>query len=374
MPSFTVAPCLSLLLALFLCTAASAQELPRTGVPQGDPPAARRLQTPIPPFPYRSEDVTYFNPQSHLRLAGTLTVPQGAGPFPAVLLISGSGPQDRDESFYGHKPFLVLADHLSRQGIAVLRVDDRGVGGSQPALREATTADLATDVEAGVAWLRSRSEIDPAHIGLIGHSEGGLIAPMVAARDPAIAFIVLMAGVGVPGREDVLAQVRAINEASGATPAQLDEALAVARAVQDAAAQPSDLARARAELVRTLSAVGLPQDAARRQSSTIYSAWFRYFLSYDPAPALTRVQCPVLALGGTKDLQVPSRLNLGAIRTALAANHDATIAELPGLNHLFQTADKGLPSEYAFIDETLAPEVLKLIGRWVETKVTTARR
>ncbi|WP_245591371.1 alpha/beta hydrolase family protein [Derxia gummosa] len=347
--------------------------MPRTGVPRGEPPAALRAQTPLPPYPYRSEDVVYVNERSHLQLAGTLTVPQGAGPFPAVILISGSGPQDRDESYYGHKPFLVLADHLSRHGIAVLRVDDRGVGGSQPGLREATTADLATDVEAGVAWLRTRSEIDPDRVGLIGHSEGGLIAPMVAADDPRIAFIVLLAGVGVPGAEDVLAQVKAIKEASGAPPDRVEEALAVARAVQRAAVGQPDLRQARAELMRTLAAGGMPAEQARRESSSIYSAWFRYFLAYDPAPTLARVRCPVLALGGSKDLQVPSPLNLGAIRSALASNRDTTIAELPGLNHLFQTADKGLPSEYAFIEETLAPEMLNLVGRWVGARATAVR-
>jgi uncharacterized protein len=186
---------------------------------RGEPASPpRRPQTPSKPYPYREEDVTFANPAAGISLAGTLTIPPGAGPFPAVMLITGSGAQDRNESLVDHQPFLVLADHLTRKGIVVLRADDRGVGKSGGNFATATTTDFVTDVEAGVAFLRSRREVDERRLGLLGHSEGGMIAPMVANRNSAVHFIVLMAGPGVPGDEIIVEQVRLISLASGMAP------------------------------------------------------------------------------------------------------------------------------------------------------------
>src|SRR5712691_5734789 len=193
--------------------------LPLTLTRAGKLPVLRRPQEPKKPYPYREEEVAYDNKQGHSHLVGTLTLPRSGGPFPAALLITGSGQQDRDEALMGHRPFLVLADYLTRRGIAVLRVDDRGVGGSTGEVARATTEDFAGDVLAGVAYLKTRKEIDPKRIGLIGHSEGGVIAPLCAARSRDVAFMVMLAGTGLPGEEILYRQGELILKAMGASPA-----------------------------------------------------------------------------------------------------------------------------------------------------------
>lgn len=308
-----------------------------------------RPQNPVKPYPYREEDVTYENKAGGLRLAATLTIPQGKGPFPAVVLITGSGPQDRDETILDHRPFLVLADYLTRHGIAVLRADDRGTAKSGGNFATATTSDFATDAEAGLAYLKARTEADPKKLGLIGHSEGGLIAPMIAARNPDVAFIVMLAGTGVRGDELLVAQVAAIAESRGSSH----------EAIDSAAKQESEVIK----LVLSNAPDGDLPAAAR----PMRSPWFREFLTYDPAPALRKVKCPVLALNGSKDTQVPPAQNLPAIRKALeeGGNKSFETVELPGLNHLFQTAKTGSPLEYGDIGETLAPAVLRKVGEWL---------
>ncbi len=324
----------------------------------------KRPQNPVKPYPYRSEDVSYTNAVQHDVLAGTLTLPAGKGPFPAVLLITGSGPQDRDESLMGHKPFLVLSDYLTRRGIAVLRVDDRGIGKSTGDFATATTADFATDVEAGIAFLKTRAEVDPKRIGLIGHSEGAIIAPMVAARNKDVAFLVMLAGSGVPGDQIIAEQTRLLALAAGAPAAAADQGAEAERKMLALAVKekhsPTLAADLRASLKGQLPADQI--DAAVRQ---LTSPWFLYFISYDPAPALRQLRCPVLVLNGSKDLQVPPAQNLPAIRAALADDKQAQIVELPGLNHLFQTAQTGAPAEYAKIEETMAPVALQTIAAWV---------
>jgi len=326
----------------------------------------RRPQTPAKPYPYTEEDVAYQNKGANITLAATLTRPQGPGPFPAVVLITGSGPQDRDETLMGHRPFLVLADYLTRRGIAVLRADDRGVGKSRGTFATATTVDFATDVEAGVAYLRSRRDIDAKKIGLIGHSEGGVIAPMVAARDRGIAFIVMMAGPGVPGNDVLVEQNVLITQAMGASREQADARGALIRALTDIVTQETDDA-ARNRRMRELLAGKAPAAQIDAQVGSLNTPWFRYFLTYDPASALRRVTCPVLAINGQLDLQVPPKQNLPAIRSALesSGNTRIEVVELPGLNHLFQTAKTGSPTEYAQIEETMSPLALDTIGRWI---------
>lgn len=329
---------------------------------------ARRPQTPAAPFPYRSDDIGYTNPQHPgVHLAGTLTKPKGKGPFPAVLLITGSGPQDRDETVFEHKPFLVLADYLTRRGIAVLRVDDRGVGGSSGATRNDTTEDYASDVEAGVAFLRSRADIDPRAIGLLGHSEGALIATLVASRDASIACLVFLAGPGVPGRDLIVEQTRAMKLASGAT---VDEAAVAARdqrAILDAAMSASDPQGIRAAVLETVEMRGLPSPQPGALSA-LTSAWYRFYIAYDPRPALRSIHMPVLALLGSKDVQVTAEQNLSALREALADNPRADVRVLEGLNHGFQTAQAGSPNEYRSIEETIAPVALETIGNWISER------
>ena len=326
----------------------------------------RRPQNPVKPYPYREEDVAYKNDAAGITLAATLTIPPGKGPFPAVLLITGSGPQDRDESLMGHRPFLVLADYLTRRGIIVLRADDRGVGKSGGNLAEATTADFATDAEAGVAYLKTRPEADPRKIGLIGHSEGGVIAPMVAARNPGVAFIVMMAGTGVPGDEVIAAQGLLISQAGGMSREQAEKDATEEREILALVKQEKSDAVLEKKLRERLAGK-VPQARIGMQIKVMSAPWFRYFLAYDPAIALKQVACPVLAVNGEKDLQVPPKQNVPAIRNALeaAGNKHFEVEELPGLNHLFQTAKTGAPSEYGQIEETMSPMALERIARWV---------
>ncbi|HTS34273.1 MAG TPA: alpha/beta fold hydrolase [Candidatus Solibacter sp.] len=326
----------------------------------------KRPQNPTRPYPYREEEITYDNKVENVTLAATFTIPQGKGPFPAVLLITGSGPQDRDESLLGHKPFLVLSDYLTRHGIAVLRADDRGVGKSTGIFAKATTADFATDVEAGVAYLKTHREVDPHKIGLIGHSEGGVIAPMVAARNQDVAFIVMMAGTGVPGDQILPAQGEAIEVASGKSPAEAaknatreKEILALIESEKDEAVLDKELKEKMKD--------DTPEAQIGAKIAQLTSPWFRYFLTYDPATALRKVTCPVLDINGSLDKQVLPAQNLPAIRKALeeSGNRHFEVDELPGLNHLFQTAKTGSPMEYAQIEETMSPAALEKISTWI---------
>jgi pimeloyl-ACP methyl ester carboxylesterase len=328
-----------------------------------------RPQNPVKPYPYREEEVVYENKTAGIQLAATLTIPPGKGPFPAVVLITGSGPQDRDETLLGHKPFLVLSDYLTRRGIAVLRADDRGVGKSTGNFNASTTADFATDTEAGIAFLKTRTEVDSKKIGLIGHSEGGIIAPMVAARNHDVAFIVMMAGSGVPGDEILASQVELLSEAVGLGHDAAEKNATKEREVL-ALVKQEHKGKDDAELekqIRQKLAGSLPDAALGTKIQKLNSPWMRYFISYDPSIALEKVTCPVLALNGEKDLQVSPRQNLPAIRKALEAggNKNFEVVEMPGLNHLFQTAKTGAVSEYAQIEETIAPVALEKIASWV---------
>jgi len=335
-----------------------------------------RPQEPKKPYPYQEEEVVYENKKAAVKLAGTLTIPGQEGPFPAVLLISGSGPQDRDETILGHRPFLVLADYLTRCGIAVLRVDDRGVGKSSGDFTQATSEDFASDVLASLEYLKSREEINPKQIGLIGHSEGGIIAPMVAVQSSDVAFIILMAGTGLMGEEILYLQGELILRVGGAS----DEAIAKNRSLQEQMftvvkdEKDNSVAekRLRAILQDAMSEVSEEERKGAEatvedQIQWVLSPWFRHFLAYDPKPTLMKVKCPVLAINGQKDVQVPPKENLAAIEEALKAggNNNYTIKELSGLNHLFQTAQTGAISEYARIEETISPTALKIMGDWI---------
>lgn len=335
-----------------------------------------RPQTPKKPYPYETEDVTFDSVAKDVKMAGTLTKPKGDGPFPAVVLISGSGPQDRDETLLGHKPFLVLADHLTRKGIAVLRYDDRGVGKSTGKFAEATSKDFADDAAGAVTFLKARKDI--GKIGLAGHSEGGLIAPMVAATNKDVGFIVLLAGPGLPGDEIVQAQAELISLAMGEKKENVARAMVLSNKLF-AAAKKGATEKELEELVlasrkdmtdEEKKEFDEKKDLILAKTKEIASPWFRYFLAFDPRPTLGKVKCPVLAINGEFDLQVPCKSNLEAIAKAVKSggNADVTTVELKGLNHLFQTTKKGLPSEYGVIEETFAPAALDAVSEWVLKK------
>ena len=350
----------------------------------GEVTALKRPQTPVAPFPYDVQEVVYENQEAGIKLAGSLTVPKGEGPFPALLLITGSGAQDRDETLLGHKPFLVLADYLTRQGIAVLRVDDRGVGGSGGDMAVATTADFVTDVLAGIRFLKAQPRIDSRKIGLAGHSEGGLIAPIVAAGSDDVAFIVMMAGTGLPGIEIIRLQGHLIAKGMGADDRSLKrqrELLDKSYSLINSETDPNALVEKLKDLAKQWLA-GLSEEERKAienegqgglqavEASVVQMStpWFRYFLKLDPRPVLRSVRCPVLAIIGEKDVQVPAQANLTEIEKALkeGGNTHFVVKELPGLNHLFQACSTGLPAEYMKIEETINPRALELIGTWVQ--------
>jgi pimeloyl-ACP methyl ester carboxylesterase len=332
-----------------------------------------RPQETAPPYPYAQEEVAYRN--GRVRLAGTLTLPPGAGTHPAVLLITGSGPQDRNDTVSGHRPFLVWADFLTRHGFAVLRVDDRGVGGSTGKLLDSTDEDFAADALAGVEFLKRRAEVDPKRIGLMGHSEGAVVAPMAAVRGQGIAFLVLLAGPAVPGDRILEAQSRGVekamgipDEVAGANRQIQTEVFAIARAEPDGAAARSRMKSLLASETARLSpeAAAVIRGQVGSQIRMASSRWFRFVLNYDPGPTLGRVTCPVLALYGSLDLQVPAALNAPEMERLLAGNANHQVTTLPDLNHMFQKATTGSPLEYSQIEETVAPEVLKLVGEWMQ--------
>ncbi|MDR1937496.1 MAG: alpha/beta hydrolase [Tannerellaceae bacterium] len=336
-----------------------------------------RPQEPAKPYPYREGEVSFENAEAGIRLAGTLTLPEKGDAFPAVILISGSGAQNRDEELMGHKPFLVIADHLTRNGIAVLRFDDRGTASSTGDFSTATSLDFSKDVEAALRYLQTRKEINPQKIGLIGHSEGGVIAPMLAARSTDVAFIVLLAGTGVPGDRLLLSQQEAMYTASGMDTSEWKSLKATNEKAFEMLVQSNDPKQLKNDLVAYLkqSLKDYPEQKQGMseeqfiQSSVIQLTrpWMIYFIKYDPASALEKTKCPVLALNGDKDLQVPAKENLEAIRAALTkgGNKQVTIKTLPGLNHLFQECTTGLPAEYPTIEQTFSPVALKEMSQWI---------
>ncbi|MFI6869632.1 alpha/beta hydrolase family protein [Nocardia sp. NPDC050406] len=322
-----------------------------------------RPQEPRPPYPYKSEDVSY--PSGDITIAGTLTIPNGAGPHPTVVLVTGSGPQDRNENILGHKPFLLLADTLTRAGFAVLRTDDRGVGGTGGNLEHATYMQLTDDIAAGMNFLRTRPEIDGARIGLLGHSEGGYLAPRLAARpDSGVAFAVLIAGPSVPGSEVLLEQNDLILRARGATPDEISDQIGFLSGLVSFL-NIGDLPAANDYVARNNNALPPDQRAPAEALDELSSPYMAALLNYDPAPALSALRMPVLALFGGKDLQVPAAQNEGPMRALLAADPDATVHTFEGLNHLMQPADKGTPDEYAGIETTMDPSVLEYITGWL---------
>ncbi len=339
----------------------------------------RRPQTPNVPFPYDTVELSIEIKEAGLVLAGTLSTPRSEGPFPTVILVSGSGPQDRDETILGHKPFLVLADHLTRSGFAVFRYDERGVGESTGVYQGATTEDFASDAEAIYQSLLDNPLVDKENFGIIGHSEGGLVAPMIAARNSDVAFVVLMAGPGVTGKKILLTQSREIAAVAGASAEALDLNEGILTMILDRISPENEegnlVERAIEEFRKTLDEEQLKQfgtpDLAPAQFEQFETPWFKFFNVYDPAPALEKVKCGVLSIIGEKDLQVDCEINQAAIEAALktGGNENFSIINLPELNHLFQKCETGSPGEYSRIEETLNPKFLETVTDWLLEQV-----
>jgi uncharacterized protein len=330
-----------------------------------------RPQEPKPPFPYRSEEVVFDGSSEGVKLSGTLSLPNGKGPFPAVVLISGSGPQNRDEELFQHKPFLLLADHLTRKGIAVLRYDDRGAGKSTGSHFESSIAELAGDAARAWAFLQQRPEVDKKRCGMLGHSEGALHAWMSASKEPGIAFIVSIAGMAEDGLTTMLRQKRALLGPAGVPPPIIEEAVTAQREALSLAREtqtPPDYAqKVEALLRKDPMGARAPEQMIKNGVRELSMPWLRSFLRVFPAEHLRLLTMPMMALNGSLDTQVDSRANLDAIRKAFqeGGNPRLTVREYPGLNHLLQTAKTGQVNEYQRITETMAPAVLADISDWI---------
>jgi pimeloyl-ACP methyl ester carboxylesterase len=355
----------------------------------GKPVELIRPQTPKPPFAYISEDTTYQDAYKIITYGATITIPKGKGPFPAVVLITGSGAQNRDEELFGHKPFAVIADYLTRHGYIVLRVDDRGVGKTTGERKMATSVDFADDVIAAVEYLHTRKEVDLKKIGLMGHSEGGMIAPMVARQRKDISFIILMAGPGVKIAQLMEEQNTALFEKAGMSKATTDRYALLYRNIIKQINKSKDSTEARTrindavedwkintseEIITTTT--GIKDEKTQRTFvdgfMEIYNnSWFKYFLSYDPQPNLQKLTCKVLALNGEKDMQVIAKSNLAGIRSALEKSKSKAFEthELPGLNHLFQHCQLCTVSEYGQLEETISTDALKMVTDWLDKNI-----
>lgn len=348
----------------------------------------KRPQTPRPPFPYKSEDLEYKNADNSLQYGATITIPEGKGPFPAALLITGSGPQDRNETLMGHQLFAVLADALTKNGFVVLRVDDRGIGKSTGKFSDATSADFANDVNTGFDYLLSRPEVDKKKAGLIGHSEGGMIAPMVASSRKDVDFIVLLAGPGVKIDQLMAEQNAAILRSAGVSDSAINSYVPLYKKLMNIISAAPDTASASVQATiamqqwvdttntSILKELGFPTAEARQQLvknlvNGFSGKWFKYFISYDPQPYLQKLNTKVLALNGDKDLQVIASSNLAGIESALKKSKSKTftVRKMPGLNHLFQTCNHCTIQEYVELEETFSPSAIKEINEWLNKNV-----
>ena len=344
-----------------------------------------RPQEPHPPYPYQEEEVRFENTREGFTLAGTLTIPEGDGPFPAAILITGSGSQNRDEEIFGHKPFKVIADYLTRNGIAVLRYDDRGVNASEGTAAGATSADLAEDARSAMDFLLTRSEINPLKIGIIGHSEGALIAFILASSHKDFAYVVSLAGPGLDGKTILLDQSEHINRLSGVAATILEDNRRVMSKVYDLMITSESYQSWREETSDYMRKYYSEDPAGEYSEQQVSQAienllasitesaypWMQYFVMFDPAPLFASISCPVLALNGEKDCQVLPEANIDVINKGLldAGNTDSKTMILPGLNHLFQNCETGLLNEYGIIEETFDQETLKITSDWIKLKV-----
>lgn len=325
---------------------------------------------------YKTKEIEFFNKKSNIKLSGTLTIPRGKGPFPAVILVSGSGPQNRNEELLGHKPFLVLADYLTRRGIAVLRYDDRGVGKSEGVFSSATTADFAFDAQAAFLYLSEQNFVKKNRVGIIGHSEGGMIAQMIAASDSAVKFIVLLAGPGVPISQLMLKQTEYMSRFSGVSEQEIQISLELNKKFYDILNnEPNDsLAKRKIENIVNDHTKSMPSEIAEQiekdlptMTESMLSPWFRYFINFNPEHYLRQINCPVLAINGAKDMQVSAIENLNGIRSNIKETNNKNVYTyiMPDLNHLMQHCKTGNVNEYIQIEETISEEVMQIVAKWI---------
>ncbi|MFP6649554.1 MAG: alpha/beta fold hydrolase [Pirellulaceae bacterium] len=340
----------------------------------------RRPQEPVKPYPYYEEEVVFKNVEAKITLSGTLTLPNKKGKFPVVILISGSGPQDRDESYMGHKPFLVLSDYLTKQGIGVLRFDDRGHGKSTGDFGNATTEDFAKDVLSAITYLKTRNDVDVKHIGLIGHSEGGIIAPLAANNSKDVSFMVLLASTGISGAELSVMQSKTLRQFPVKDEVTYEKntrkAIAIVTSNKSETEIKKELTTHYNDFLRPiLTSLNVPEKNINAfiesQLKTSLKPWSRYFLQYNPADEIEKLQIPVLSLNGSKDTQVNAKINQEGIRKALIKgnNQDYKIVELENLNHFFQECETGKMDEYRKIEQTFSPTALKEISNWILKRI-----
>lgn len=345
---------------------------------KGNPNIAKpnRPQEPVKPYPYYEEKVTFKHAEAGISLAGTFTRPSQKGKYPVVVLISGSGRHDRDASMMTHRPFLVLSDYLTRKGIAVLRFDDRGFGESTGDFSKATTADFAQDVLSAVRYLKSRKDIDAKQIGLIGHSEGAIIAPLAANQSTDISFIVALAGTGILGSEVSVMQSKTLRPFPVSDEAAFEKnvrkSIEIASSDDEISQKRKDLlAHNNTYLTPILKSLGAPAENIsafiKNETESVLKPWNNYFFTYNPADEFEKLRIPVLSLNGSKDTQVDATVNQLAIRNALIKgnNKNYKIVELENLNHLFQACTTGNINEYKNIEQTISPIALEEISTWM---------
>lgn len=342
---------------------------------KGEVVKPKRPQEPHEPFPYHTEEVQFRNKQAGITLAGTLTLPQQQKNFPVVILVTGSGPQDRNEELFGHKPFWVIADYLTRKGIAVLRFDDRGVGKSEGDFKSSDGDDFEADAAAAFEYLKSRKGINSKKIGFLGHSEGGSIAFTQAARNKEVAFIIALAAPGVKGDSLMLRQAELIGKSQGATDVswEIQKPILRNRYALLTKNRSNELLKQELyeDVTRTIPAESLKDEHIKQQIedgiNTMTSPWYLHFMRHDPTDDLQKIHCPVLALNGERDVQVDAEMNLTAIESNITknGNKQVTIKKYPNLNHLFQYCKNGTLSEYGQLEETIYPEVLQDIANWI---------
>ena len=336
-----------------------------------------RPQEPKTPLPYSVKEVVFRNETANITLAGTLTLPKGKGPFPAVVLVTGSGAQNRNEEILNHKPFLVLSDYLTRNGIAVLRYDDRGVGQSGGKFEGSTTSDFAYDAQAAYNFLSKTKKINRKRIGIIGHSEGAMVAPMVAASDSTVKFIVLLAGPGIPIDQLMLKQTEVTSRFAGISEEEIAISLELNRKFYDILLneQNDDKAKEKIEQIVREHQNSMPSEISKQISDelpqltkTMLSPWFRYFINFNPEHFLRQINCPVLAINGSKDCQVSAIENLDGIRKSVKVTNNKNVYTyiMPGLNHLMQHCETGSVNEYIKIEETFSEEVMKIMADWIK--------
>ncbi|NLR90007.1 alpha/beta hydrolase family protein [Flammeovirga agarivorans] len=333
-------------------------------------------QEPRPPFTYLSRNIEFYNKKDGIMLSGTFTRPFDVKRYPTVILISGSGPQDRNQNILGHKPFLVLADEFTKKGIAVLRFDDRGVGGSQGTFENATTSDFATDVEAAIEYLLLRNDVDPTHIGLIGHSEGGIVASMVASKNDKVNFMVLMASPGIPCKDLMLHQKEKIEIISGLPKNIVASNQKIFDKAYDMILNNEvPLQDKLSDFFKHQYHNNISDQQVNSIVKSITNPWFIEFIKTNPENYLSKVKAPVYALNGSKDLQVFADENLEGIENSLkkAGNVRYKMEKLEGLNHLFQECETGLPNEYGVLNQTLSPTFMNKVSEWILEEVKTKK-